>query len=391
LSPVARIAIVNVPFYSHVRAATRLSAALGRQGHTVASWGPIWAQQWIEHSGASYRRHEPPMPGVTGHTAFVASLAQTTEEIVGTLIEELFEFDPHVVVHDSQVPWARVAAEFLGLPRIVSHPMFPIVSPRHVGGGTRPGVPQPDPEAARAAFERSWLAIARRWGVELGNWDGIIHDTSEKEATIAFTTERIVDEKRLKPGWHCVGPLMEPRARSAEVGARPLVYACFGTSFNRRAAQYRAVIDGLAEEPVDVLVSTGAGEVKPESLGPLPDNVTAKEFVDGRATLARARIHITHGGCNSVHESLLAGVPMLCVPQGYDQFPLTHRIQELGAGAIVSEEADEIRAGVRWLLDDETPHARADELRRHLEEYDGEARVAELFERVLDENAATVA
>jgi UDP:flavonoid glycosyltransferase YjiC (YdhE family) len=66
-------------------------------------------------------------------------------------------------------------------------------------------------------------------------------------------------------------------------------------------------------------------------------------------------------------------------------------MQELGVGAVISEEADEIRAGVRWLLGDEAPYARADELRRHLEQYDGETRVAELFERVLDEDAAAVA
>ena len=379
----ARIGIVNVPFYSHVGAATRLAGTLVRQGHTVVAWGPEWSRGWIDGVGARYERHEPPMPKVRGHVAFVASLASTTEEIVDGLIEELFEAELDLVVHDSQVPWARVAAEYLGLPRIVSHPMFPIVTPRRVSFDGEEALPIEDPDDARTTFERSWLAIAQRFGVELGNWDGVIHDTSDdKEATVVFTTEQIVG-KALKPGWHCIGPLMPTRPRVTPEPERPLVYACFGTSFNRRTKQFEAVIEGLAGEPVDVLVSTGGGQIRAESFRALPANVVVKDFVDGREVLTRASAHITHGGCNTVHESLLAGVPMLCIPQGYDQFPLTRRVELLGAGRIVEEEPEQIRDGVRWLLGDDAPRSRAQELARHLVDYDSMARVAELIGRVL--------
>ena len=74
---------------------------------------------------------------------------------------------------------------------------------------------------------------------------------------------------------------------------------------------------------------------------------------------------------------------MVVIPQAYDQFPLAVRIQELGAGRYVAEDAAEIRAAVRWFLEDESPRARAREVARHLAEYDGESRVAALVERAL--------
>ena len=45
---------------------------------------------------------------------------------------------------------------------------------------------------------------------------------------------------------------------------RPLVYACLGTSFNTRRLVFRTLIEGLADEPVDVLISTGNGTITVE-------------------------------------------------------------------------------------------------------------------------------
>jgi MGT family glycosyltransferase len=266
--------------------------------------------------------------------------------------------------------------------------MFPILAPRDAA--------VPDDEAARRAiaadeagarerFDASWLSIARRWGVEIQDLDGVFHRTTEP--TLAFTTEEIVGDHELQPGWRCIGPLMTPPPQAEPPGERPLVYACFGTSYNFRTELFTAVIEGLAGQPFDVLVSTGGGRIATSELEPLPANVVVREFVAARAVLARATVHITHGGCNSVHESLLAGVPMVCVPQGFDQLPLSQRIEQLGAGSIAAEDPVAIRDGVRALLDSGSARARARELSEHLAGYDGEQRVAAVLERVLSEHA----
>jgi len=380
---VAKIGVVHVPYYSHINAATRLTAVLAGQGHDVIAWAPEPCRRRIEAAGARFELHEPEMPQVDGFFGWVAMLAETTEIWAQDLVPQLFAHEVDLIVHDSQVPWARVAGEYLGLPRIVSHPMFPVISPHHIRSDADWDLPSIHPEEAKERFEASWLSIARRWGVELGDWHSVIHSAGASETVVIFTTEEIVGHHELPDGWHCIGPLMEPPPPTAPSGDRPLVYVCFGTSFNARVELFRAVIEGLADEPVEVLVSTGDGRVSPEDLEPLPANVAVRDFVPAREILARAAVHITHGGCNSTHECLLAGVPMVVIPQAYDQFPLAVRIEELGVGRGAAEDPMEIRAAVRWLLEDESPRARARELAQHLAQYDGESRVAALVERAL--------
>ncbi|HEX4110713.1 MAG TPA: glycosyltransferase [Solirubrobacteraceae bacterium] len=384
-----RISVVHIPFYSHIGAATRLAAVLARQGHEVRAWGPAGCREQIEASGASFALHRPEMPTTDSFAGFVASLAELVLPLTETLIEELFDYDPDLLVHDSQVPWARVAGDFLGIPRIVTHPMFPLSDPKRIASVDEQLAPLTPPEQASARFEQAWHAVGRRWGVELGTWDSVIHTAFRKgETIVTFTTDEILGPVELSGRWHCVGPLMDPPPTPAARPERPLVYACFGTSFNRRRHQFRAVLDALADEPVAVVVSTGRSPLTIEELGPLPANAEIHEFADNRERLARASVHITHGGCNSVHESLLAGVPMVCLPQAYDQFPLTGRLHELGVARVVSETPQAIRDGVRWALEDPAPARLTRELGQRVLAYDGERRVRELVEQTLAHGAA---
>jgi MGT family glycosyltransferase len=375
---VAKIAVLNVGSYSHAGAVTRLGAVLARQGHCVIGWGPEAFRERIEASGARFQLHDPVLGPADNHMDLAAVLASAAEQCSGELIDQLFDHEVELVVHDCMVPWARVAGEFLGLPRIASQPGFPGVGP--------PLEPAPDPERAVARIEASRLSIARRWRVELGHWRSVLF--SPGEVTVTLTTEEIAGNQKLGAGWHYVGPLLDPAPPTQPAGNRALVYACFGTTFNWRAEPFRAVVEGLADEPVDVLVSTGRGKLSADDLEPLPANVAVRDFVPAREVLARASVHITHGGCNSVHESLLAGVPMLCLPQAADQFAMARRVELLGAGGTVNEAPAAVRAGVRWLLDDRIPRARAGELGQHLTHYDSERRVAEVVEQVLAEPAA---
>jgi UDP:flavonoid glycosyltransferase YjiC (YdhE family) len=103
--------------------------------------------------------------------------------------------------------------------------------------------------------------------------------------------------------------------------------------------------------------------------------VVVREFVDSREVLSRASVHVTHGGCSSVHESLLAGVPMVCIPQAGDQFAWSERITSLGAGQSAEATPTVVRTVVRTLLEDDRPAARSRELGCSLARYDGDGRV----------------
>jgi UDP:flavonoid glycosyltransferase YjiC (YdhE family) len=77
-----------------------------------------------------------------------------------------------------------------------------------------------------------------------------------------------------------------------------------------------------------------------------------------------------------VHESLVAGVPMVCLPQAFDQIPLSRRVEQLGAGMISDEDPDAIAGAVLSLHGDREARTRIGALSKRLRRYDGEARVA---------------
>jgi MGT family glycosyltransferase len=364
---VARIALVNAPFHSHVAAMMRLAGVLVTQGHELVVWAPAGSRGQVEALGARFEPSSPAIPRVPAERR-AAAFAATTERESERLIAELHAHDVDILVRDSQTPWAFVAGEYLGIPRIVSHPMFPL-----------PGAEVDDvgliaDPVEREQFERSWLSIARRWGVELADVRGLHHRTSEP--TLIFTTEEIVGDLGLPPAWRCVGPLLSEPPPPRPDRDPPLVYACFGTARNRRTELFRLVIAAAAQQPVQLLISAGGRTLTADELGPLPPNIELREFASSRAELARASVHVTHGGCNSVHESLVAGVPMVCLPQAFDQIPLSRRIEQLGAGVIAGEDPDAVARALLTLHADAGARVRTAALSARLQRYDGEARVA---------------
>jgi MGT family glycosyltransferase len=367
---VARIALVNVPFHSHVAAMMRLAGVLVRQEHELVVWAPDEWRGQVEELGARFELSSPEIPRVpAGRRA--AEFAATIERESERLIPQLHAHGVDILIRDSQTPWALVAGEYLGIPRIVSQPMFPLP-----GADADDDVGLITDPAEREQFERSWLSIARRWGVELADVRGLHHRTSEP--TLIFTTEEIVGDQELPPAWRCVGPLLSeppppPPRRDRDP---PLVYACFGTARNRRTELFRLVIAAMGDQPVQLLISAGGRTLTTAELGPLPSNVELHEFASSRQELARASVHITHGGCNSVHESLVAGVPMVCLPQAFDQIPLSRRVEQLGAGVVAGEDPEAIARAVLALHEDEGARTRIAALSSRLQRYDGEARVA---------------
>jgi MGT family glycosyltransferase len=407
-SPVARIGVVESGFYSHIGAIKRVSRALGRQGHCMVPLAPSDAIE-LPFSEQAHN-HSPALERISERAPIAAGLAEVTERYSEELIEGLVASQLDLVIHDVMAPWGRIAADFCGVPRIVSNPLFLRrdkrvwgVFPRRrtklehpvtvLGERARRAAKDADTRRQGADHKRrvaaARLAIARRWKVELGSPQDVLFNPGN--TIVSLNTERIVGRRMRGGSWHFVGPLLDPPQPRHPAADKPLVYVCFGTSFNGSVEPYRAAIDGLAGENVEVLVSLGGGTLTASDLGPLPPNAEVREFAWSEEALARSSAHLTHGGSNSVHESLLAGVPMLLLPQGADQFAVSDRIARLGAGRIVEPTPAAIRAGVRWLLDNQRPRDRAQKLGKHLADFDGETRLAKVVERKLAASSSPAA
>ena len=84
-------------------------------------------------------------------------------------------------------------------------------------------------------------------------------------------------------------------------------------------------------------MSTGNKETI-ELLGKVPENFIVRDFIPQAEVLKYADLFIAHGGMGSVSDGITLGVPMLLVPQGADQFFNAYRLQELGAGKVLTKK-----------------------------------------------------
>lgn len=104
----------------------------------------------------------------------------------------------------------------------------------------------------------------------------------------------------------------------AALGSRPVVYATMGSVFNHVPGVFDAVIAALADEPLDLIITTGK-DGQPERFGAQPPNVHITTYLPQSMLLPRCDVVVTHAGFNTVMAALSAGVPLYCLPLGADQ------------------------------------------------------------------------
>jgi UDP:flavonoid glycosyltransferase YjiC (YdhE family) len=115
-------------------------------------------------------------------------------------------------------------------------------------------------------------------------------------------------------------------------------------------------VEGLADEPVEVLISTGGGRA-PEDLGfgALPANVHVARWYDHGVLLPRCAALVTVGGKATILAAAEAGVPMVVVPTTWDKPDNARRVTHAGAGVRLPARrctAERLRAAVRQVLDE---------------------------------------
>jgi MGT family glycosyltransferase len=165
---------------------------------------------------------------------------------------------------------------------------------------------------------------------------------------------------------------------------RPNVLVSLGTVFHRIPGIYEAIIEALKWESVNLLVAAGADQ-DPARFGPQPANVRIEPSLPLPLLLPNAALFITHGGFNSVKESLSAGTPMLVVPLGGDQHYSAQRCEALGVGLAVppgSRTPEVIRERALQILGDDRYGRRSAEVRAQLQALPDVGQAAHLLERL---------
>lgn len=141
-------------------------------------------------------------------------------------------------------------------------------------------------------------------------------------------------------------------AEGPRAGGRT-VYVTFGTLFNRDLSPVRTAVLGAAEVADHVLVTLGRG-ADADALGSLPDHVQVEAFVPQADVLPRCAAVVCHGGSGTVLAALAHGLPLVCMPQGADQFSNAANVERTGAGVqLLSPSQADVRDAVAHVRSDE--------------------------------------
>ena len=153
-------------------------------------------------------------------------------------------------------------------------------------------------------------------------------------------------------------------------GGRPVVYVTLGTIFNKSPGLFSTILAALGGEPLHVLAVVGH-DVDPETLGPQENNVRIVQYLPQEWVLAHSDVVISHGGAGSMFATLGAGVPMLLLPQGVDQFHNADRCVNAGVARSVppwGSNEESIRRELYELLGAAKYQARAREIQKEIRE-----------------------
>jgi MGT family glycosyltransferase len=196
-----------------------------------------------------------------------------------------------------------------------------------------------------------------------------------------------VDYARAKPldgTWHNLEASVRTTDSPWEPPAAdgPLVYLSLGSLASGDVELMRGLIAALADSPYRVIVSKGPQHEELE----LPDNMTGEEFLPQTSILPHVDAVITHGGNNTVTESLYFGKPMVLLPVFWDQYDNAQRMHETGFGIRLDtygHDPAELPAAVGRLLADAATRARLDALSTRLRAAPGTERAADLIEELV--------
>lgn len=386
----AKALFFSLPLHGHTNPSLPLVRELVRRGHEVIYYSNDTFADKIARAGARYRPYR---------SEFLADLTQlpekleelswllmrTTEDLLERELAAFRAESPDYLITDSIAPWGQWLGEVLGVPVVTSMSTFAFnrrVVAFAVSHGVRPKSPKIVLSKLRHISKAIWLGrrLSRRHGVKGPGITGLVFGRSD--LNIVYTSRlfqpfaETFDER-----YQFVGPSVPAPAGAVRSGEEeaPLVYVSLGTLFNADATFFRHCFEAFGDLDARVIMSIGSN-VSQASLGPAPANFDVQQFVPQLEVLQHASAFVTHGGMNSVSESLYYGVPVVVIPQMGEQEVVGRRVEQLGAGLYVAKAkatAATLRDGVEQLLAEDRYRQQAAVVRESFQAAGGVARAAD--------------
>jgi MGT family glycosyltransferase len=168
--------------------------------------------------------------------------------------------------------------------------------------------------------------------------------------------------------------------------AQATVYLTLGTSslINTRPSVMRAFIDGLANEPLNLIVTVGRNN-DPAELGPGPSNVWIERYIPQTLLFPHCALVICHAGSGTVMAALVHGLPLVLVPIAADQPQNARRCDALGLAMVLDVDRLDptiTRTAVCTVLADPSYRQHAETVRAEIKALPGPEQAVIYLERL---------
>jgi MGT family glycosyltransferase len=312
------------------------------------------------------------------------AMAYQARQVVPQLVEALRALNPDCLVYNTLSLWPRLAARIMEIPAVGFRPFHGRRAHRSVVA------PFASERLARLAdaIDRELDALMSSFGKPLLTLEDLVSQV--EELTIMFLPKEFQhDGEAFDKHFLFVGPSFieaepEPWPFGADYGRKHLrAYISLGTLRNDDPEFYRACFSAFKPDEWQVVMSVGKS-LDLNVLGPAPSNFLVARSVQQTAVLPHVDVFITHGGLNSVMESLYFGVPMVVIPSIKEQRLTARRVEILGCGTLLERTAvtsDTLRQNAYALLEDNAIKPRLGLMQKKMDAAGGYRRAAEAIVR----------
>jgi MGT family glycosyltransferase len=186
---------------------------------------------------------------------------------------------------------------------------------------------------------------------------------------------------------HYVGPLRDRPPRSVSfpferLTGQPLIYASLGSVQNTKQDVFRCIAEACQGLDVQLVIAHGGG-MSEAAVRELPGSPLAVEYAPQLEVIAKASLTITHGGLNTVLDSLTYGVPLVAMPITFEQPGNGARIRWTGTGEVMpisKVSVSKLQAAIERVLAEESYRYNAKRIQQAIAQAGGVKRAADLIE-----------
>ncbi len=394
-----RIEFFGLPAHGHTNPTLPVVQELVRRGHQVRYWSYSEFQIKLEDSGAEFADLAPYVQ--LHHTGFETNLfrfanqlLQGSQAVLEGLLPSFRNNPPDLIIYDSLATWGRLLAHALHIPSVCSTTTFALNdtvtrSSSQQFQGFLMMLLQALPQALR--FEWHSFQLAKRFGLPKCQLPEMFSNPAA--LNVVYTSRAFQPHAETFSDAYCfVGPslnLEQPqRLDWSWLQDQPLIYVSLGTLINDNLGFYHRCFEALSTLPVKVMMSVGL-KINIADLGIIPENFIIQPFVPQLEVLKHTNVFVTHGGMNSVHESLALGVPMVVIPQASDQRWVAEQVAHTKAGLLLEKDFSSaaLQQAVQTMLQSPEYQQNAQQIGQTMLSQGGAVKAVQEIERYVSENA----